>query len=84
MSRRLNIACLPTDRAAVTTALAPLGNPCGAPFGVPFPQRASADAADPAPEVYVSSLQTTEDIANDILAALAPTDALVEDGEVAS
>lgn len=83
MSRRLMIACSPADRALVTAALAPLGDPCGAPFGVPYPQRSSADGADPAPDAYLSNIQCSEDEADAILAALVATDALVDDGEVA-
>lgn len=82
--RRLNIACLPADRATITAALEPLGHPCGDPFGTPRPDGDGPGSSAPTPEAYVASIQCDEDTADALLAALAPTEALVEDGEVAS
>lgn len=80
--RRLLISCLPSDRASVTAALSPLGDPCGNPFGVGAPDGSGPSLPVPAAEVYVASIQTDEDTADAILAALAPTAATVDDGEV--
>lgn len=83
MPRRLHLACLPADRASLTAALAPLGDPCGDPFGVPRPDGDGPGSPPPTPEIYLASIQCDEETADAILAALDPTAALVEDGEVA-
>ena len=81
--RRLHIACAAADRDTVTAALAHLGHPCGEPFGTPRPDGDGPGSPPPTPEAYVASIQCDEGLADAILAALEPTDALVEDGEVA-